>query len=501
MTYLLGIDLGTSSVKVALFASDSLRLLATADREYPVNHPRPGYAEQDPQTWWQAVVQAIHAVLKGSEPDRVKAIGVDGQMHGLVCLGSDYTPVHPAIIWADARVDDEIEQLTTLQKSSAATMPGLPAAGFAATSALWLSHYQADVLQRTHVALCPKDYIRLRLTGLVGTDPSDASATWLFDIAAADWAADVVSFCGLKQEQLPRIRPSAQIFAGLSASAAKALDLEAGIPVVTGSADLPAQALGHGLIDPGTALVTVGTGGQVISPLGSLQSGLAPSVYIFQHNVPGRWYAQAAILAGGLALRWLRDVLGLAARPDAYKYLSELAADVPAGAEGLLFLPYLAGERTPHLDAAASGVFLGLRLHHRTGHLVRAVMEGVGFALRECLSLVAPHAAQVTLSGGVTQSPTWCQILADIFGQPIQIAPRDLPRACFGSAILAGVGSGIYGDVREMLRKRAEPKTSIEPHGAEAYSERYEQYQRIYPLLQDEMHLLQAQMDFRPRLV
>jgi xylulokinase len=238
-------------------------------------------------------------------------------------------------------------------------------------------------------------------------------------------------------------------------------------------------------------LVTVGSGGQVIAPLLLLTANQSQSLYIFQHNVPGRWYAQAAILAGGMALRWLRDLLGLAARPDAYAYLSDLAAKVPAGAEGLLFLPYLAGERTPHLDPAASGVFLGLRLHHQAGHLARAVMEGVGFALKECLLLISSATGLVTLSGGITRSATWCQILADIFGQPIHVAPANVPRACLGSAILAGVGSGVYRDFREALARRAETTTAIEPTAAEKYRERFDQYRRLYPLLQDEMHHLQ----------
>lgn len=492
MSYLIGIDLGTSSVKAALLASDSLRLIATADREYPVYHPRPGYAEQDPDEWWQAVVGAVRDLLHGRNPHDIQAIGLDGQMHGLVCLGSDYKPVHPAIIWADARTGAEIDQLAALRQMSKAMLPGPPAAGFAATSALWLRQNRPSVLEQTQAILLPKDFVRLQLTSLLGTDPSDAASAWLFDIRTESWAADIVSYCGLQLNQMPPVMPSAQVAGGLAETAARAMGLPSGIPVAAGCADLPAQALGHGVIDPGMALVTVGTGGQAISPLDAFPLDPPENLYIFQHAVPGRWYVQAAILSAGLSLRWLRDLLGMTAQGDAYEKLSALASAVPAGAEGLIFIPYLAGERTPHIDARAAGLFLGLRLHHQAGHLARAVMEGVGFALKQCLDLVASDTAEVILSGGITQSETWPQILADIWDRPIQIPTEDVPRACLGAAILAGVGAGAYADVREALRARVERVTPIYPQAPEQYTLRYDQYLRLYPLLKDEMHQLTA---------
>ena len=202
MTYLLGIDLGTSSVKVALFETHNLGLIATADRQYPVHHPQPGCAEQDPQEWWQAVVGAVRAVLHGRNPRHVQAIGLDGQMHGLVCLDSGHKPLHPAIIWADARAKEEQKQLAALRQTAAATLPGPPAAGFAAASALWLKRHRPAILEQTHVVLLPKDTIRLRMTGLLGADPSDAAGTWLFDIKKGDWAPEIVAFCGLRLQQL-----------------------------------------------------------------------------------------------------------------------------------------------------------------------------------------------------------------------------------------------------------------------------------------------------------
>ncbi|MEJ2753746.1 MAG: FGGY-family carbohydrate kinase, partial [Chloroflexota bacterium] len=302
-------------------------------------------------------------------------------------------------------------------------------------------------------------------------------STWLFDIATAAWAPEIVAYCGLRLDQMPPITPSAQVIGGLVEEAAGALGLPSGIPVVSGCADLPAQALGHGVVDPGTALVTVGSGGQAISPLAALPQEPPADLFIFQHALPGRWYVQAAILSAGLSLRWLRDLLGLAGQRDAYERLSDLASAVPPGAEGLLFLPYLAGERAPYLDARASGLFFGLRLHHQAGHLVRAVMEGVAFALKQCLELVAADA-------------DWRQILADIWARPVQVPDEELPRACMGSAVLAGVGVGIYASANDALQKHAELLTTIKPQSPQQYTHRYEQYLRLYPLLKSEMHQL-----------
>lgn len=491
MTTLLGIDLGTSSVKVTLFDSGTLQLIASAAQEYPVYHPRPGYAEQSPADWWRALVTAVRTVTR-SAAGPVAAIGLSGQMHGLVCLDEALTPAYPAVIWADTRATAEVTELAAFQPAGQITLPGPPAAGFAAATARWLTHHAPDVLARTRVCLQPKDVMRYRLTGLLSSEPSDASATWLYDIAAGDWATAVAGFCGLRADQLPSIQPSAAPAGALTQAAAVELGLAAGIPVVAGSADLPAQALGHGIVNPTTTLVTVGTGGQVFTPRAAPEPDPTGRTYLFQHNLPGRWYAQAAILSGGLSLRWLRDLLGLRDQPDAYAHLSALAAAVPAGADGLLFLPYLAGERTPHMDPAASGLFLGLRLHHTAGHLARAVMEGVGFALRECLALAGTADTRILLSGGVTQSATWCQILADCWGRPVEMATRDLPRACLGAAILAGMGADIFGSALDAHGRLREATTRIEPNAATAarYADRFARYQHLYPLLRTEMHRL-----------
>ena len=492
INYLLGIDLGTSSIKAALFEAATLQMIGSAGHEYPVQHPFPGYAEQDPAAWWAGAVQAVRAVMEQARGGQVLGIGLAGQMHGLVCLDKNNKALCPAIIWADSRSAAEVAELAAFQVDCPALLPGPPGAGFAAASALWLSRHRPQILSQTQTILSPKDYLRLRLSGRAATDPSDASGTWLFDLATSSWAPQVVARCGLRMEQMPPVLASTAVSGYLTPAAAQELGLPAGIPVINGSADTPAQALAHNCIDPGSVLVSVSSGGWLFQPRLSAQPDPAGRLHQYRHNVPGRWFDEPSILSGGLSLRWLRDLLGLSDRPDAFSTLSSLAAAVAPGSDGLLFLPYLAGERSPHMDAQAAGLFLGLRLHHQPGHLARAVMEGVGFALKACLNLVDTGEAQITLTGGVTQSAVWPQILADIWERPLTIALEELPRACLGAAILAGVGIGLYQDVQEATAVRSEPSTTIQPNQNPLYRERFAQFQRLYPLLKEEMHHLSS---------
>lgn len=490
--YLLGIDLGTSSVKAALFEAADGRLLSQGAASYSVQQPQPGFAEQYPGDWWAGLLQAVKDVMSHAAADKMAGIGLSGQMHGLVCLDKNQQALQPAIIWADGRSVAELKALRDLQNNVSATMPGPPAAGFAAASALWLHRQQPQILQQTRMILCPKDYVALRLTGNAGTDASDASATWLFDVVQGAWAAEVIEFCGLNMAQMPAVGGSSAVRGHLTDEAASALGLAAGIPVVGGSADLAAQALGHGILDSDDWLVTVGTGGQVIRPVRQPAPDQDGRYYVFQHALPHTYYAQAAILSAGLSLRWLSETLGFAGRADAFAQLSNLAEQVPPGAEGLIFLPYLAGERSPLMDAQAAGLFLGLGLHHGPGHLARAVMEGVGFALKECMALLGDGDSPVTLSGGAAQSAVWPDILAAIWGRALLISEDDLPRACWGAAILAGVGVGLYRDEREGTAVRQERMRLIEPRPHAIYQSHFEQYQRLYPLLKDEMHMLRG---------
>jgi xylulokinase len=500
VTYLLGIDIGTSSVKALVLDAETRRPLSSAQQEYPLHQPQPGCAEQNPDDWWRATVYTVRNAVADAEIDTsaIRGIGFSGQMHGCVCLDRHAWPMRPAIIWADTRSTTQCDQLRRRTEDSeiARHAAGPPAAGFMATTLMWLSQHEPETIANTHAVILPKDYIRLCMTGEIATDVSDAAGTWLFDITAGRWSNWLLDLCVLEPRYLPRILHSSDVAGTLLSSAAEELGLPPGIPVVAGCADQPAVCLAYGLYNPGTVLTAIGTGGQVVHPLARPLTDPALRFHTMNHAVPQRWYALAAILSAGLSLRWLRDLLGLKSRPDAYEYLSALAADVSPGAEGLLFLPYLAGERTPHMDPQASGAFIGLRLHHHAGHLARAVMEGVALAMSECLSLITSLAAnekplRVIVSGGASRSPVWRKIQADIYNCPLLIAPGD-NHACIGASLLAGIGSGLYSSIDDACAQLPRPTLEVWPDSANAefYLQRSEIYRQLYSQLKDSMHRL-----------
>lgn len=489
MSFLIGIDLGTTQIKSIVLEADSARVLAAAEREQTIQQPRPGWAEQNPADWWAAAAATVREAVaaSGIDPAAIAGIGLSGQMHGTVLLGADGAPLRPAIIWADTRSRPQVDDLLAAGIPALARVaPGRPAAGFMGPTLKWLAEHEPETLARTRAAVQPKDALRWMLTGEIGSEPSDAAATWLFDVARGEWSAALAELCAIDPGLLPPVRASWAVAGPLTPAAAEESGLPPGIPVVHGAADLPAQALGYGLRAPGTALLTVGTGGQVFHPLAAPRIDPDLRFYVFNHAAGG-WYAQAAILAAGLALRWLRDVLGASDFP----HLSALAEAVPPGAEGLIFLPYLAGERTPHMDPAARGAFVGLRLHHGSGHLARAVMEGVAFALADCLDLAAADAGQIIASGGATKSPVWRQILADVLGRPLALG-AGANHACVGAALLAGVGAGVYPDLAAACALLPQVSTVIAPDPARAafYAERRAVYRGLYGTLRKDMHAL-----------
>ena len=495
---LLGIDIGTSSVKAALFDPETGAAVASAGREYPIHKPAPDRAEQNPEDWWRAAAAVTQQIIEQSGRREVRGIGLCGQMHGVTLLGKDRQPLHPAIMWADQRSAAECLELIDLLGAEryAKTAGTLPAAGFMVATLLWLKKHAPALLDRTQAVVLPKDYVRLKLTGEIASDASDAAATALFDISAKAWSAEIIRGAGLPDGIFPPILDSQAVAGELTREAAAALGLTAGIPVVVGCADQPAQGLGNGISAPGKASVSVSSGGQVVTPiLPSGEIATDPRLHVFNHAIPGMWYILGAILSAGLSLRWLRHLCGMdALGAAAYAQFSAEAASVPAGAAGLVFLPYLTGERTPIMDANARGGFIGLSAYHERGHLARAVMEGVAFALRQALEIsleLGGEAEAVIATGGGMESVVWRQIMADTLGLPLQKSLTS-GQSELGAALLAGVGVGVYGSFEEAAQQMRHYDTPTEPNAAnrERYDELYAVYSGLYPTLKADLHRL-----------
>ena len=498
MSHLLGLDLGTSSAKAMLFNPNTRRPVAVAGHEYPVNKPAPNHAEQDPETWWQAIVNIVRRVTAQAQHPPITAISFSGQMHGTVLLNAQNQPLHPAIIWADQRSAAECTQLIdTLGREKYAALTGtLPAVGFMGPTLLWLARHQPDLLAQARHVVLPKDYIRLKMTGKIATDVSDAASTAIFNIHRNTWADAILQHVDLPPEILPPVLASTAVAGQLTPHAAEELGLQAGIPIIAGCADQPAQAIGNGIIAPGKASVTTGSGGQVFTPLSPSNGPLPtdPRLHVFNHAVPNMWYGMGAILSAGLSLRWLRDLTGLQHNPNAYATLSAEAADVPPGANGLIFLPYLSGERTPHMDPLARGSFIGLTHYHQRGHLARAVMEGVAMALRQALEinlLLGGRVEIIIAAGGGAESAVWRQIQADVFGLPLRQSLLG-EQASVGAALLAGVGAGVYANLEEACVGVVEygPITSPDEVTHSRYNELYVRFTELYPRLREDFHWL-----------
>jgi xylulokinase len=498
MTTLLSIDIGTSSAKAILFDPDSRRILAAAGHEYPIHKPAPDRAEQTPDHWWEAAVTTTQQVIAQAGRHDVIAIGLCGQMHGVTLLDENTQPVGESIIWADQRsAEDGAAVARRMGEATYTAIAGtMPAAGFMVSTLAWLLANDPAPLERARHIVLPKDYVRLRLTGEIATDPSDAAATGLFDVARNGWSDAIIEAVGAPRGIFPSVVESAKVAGQLTASAAELLGLQAGIPVVTGCADQPAQGIANGLIAPGQTSVTTGSGGQVFTPLTVTDGKLPtdPRLHVFNHAVPGMWYILGAILTAGLALRWLRDTTGLNGRPDAYPILSAEAADIPPGADGLIFLPYLAGERTPHMDALARGSFIGLGYHHTRGHLARAVMEGVTFALRQTLEIsqsLGQPVESIIAAGGAMESDVWRGIQADVFGLPLRKTLVG-EQTCLGAALLAGIGAGVYSGFDEACASVAQQGALTEPSARRhtRYDELYAHFLELYPRLREDFHRL-----------
>ena len=500
MVYLVGVDVGTSATKV-LIIDELGKLVSNASHEYPISSPRPNYAEQDPEWWWHAVKASIKEALTSSkvDPSRISAIGLSGQMHGSVLLRKDGKPLRPAIIWPDKRSSSQcIEFYQRIGREKVADIVCNPVMqGFMGPSLLWVSENEPSIFNQIFKVLPPKDYVRFKLTGLFATDTSDASATLLFDVRTRQWSQYLLSQLGISREIFVKVFESTEVTGKISAEASEATGLPRGIPVIAGGGDSPVGAVGCGAIKQGIVSSNIGTGGQIFVTSEEFKVEPEHRIHTFCHAVPGKWYLQGAILSAGLSLRWFRDNFAQLEKSvealcdiDSYDLLSKEAELAEPGCKGLIFLPYLMGERSPHMDSNARGGFFGLTFEHGRSHFIRAVMEGVVYALRDCLEIfkgLGIKTEKVIARGGGSRSALWRQIQADIFNAEV-VKTEVEEEAAFGAALLAGIGVNVYHDFEEACEIALRLVSSQSPNEqrVKVYEEFYRKvYRNLYPTLRN----------------
>ena len=487
-SFLLGIDLSTTTAK-ALLTDTAGRVLGVGSTRLNLSTPRPLWSEQDPQEWWQASAASIRQVLEetGVDPAHIAAVGLTGQMHGLVLLGAEGQVLRPAILWNDQRTAAECNQIRErIGKERLIQITGNDAlTGFTAPKILWVQNNEPQVFAQARHVLLPKDYIRYRLTGEFAMDKADGSGTILFDLKARQWSSEVLTALGLPAEWFPPTFEGPEFTGRITPEAAALTGLRAGTPVAAGGGDQAAQAVGVGAVQPGVIALTVGTSGVVFAA--TPQAWVEPQgrLHAFCHAAPGLWHLMGVMLSAAGSLQWYHDTLA----PDmSFEALLEEAAAVPAGSEGLQFLPYLSGERTPHPDPLARGAFIGMTLRHTRGHLTRAVLEGVAFGLKDSFELIRAAGLgqihQVRASGGGTKGALWRQILADVLETEL-VEINTSEGGAFGAALLAGVGAGFWPDVQAACDATIQLTRRTPPNPAHfaAYRESYAVFGSLYPSL------------------
>jgi xylulokinase len=486
----LGLDIGTSGVKAILVARDG-DVLASGTSPLQLSTPQPGWAEQDPELWWHATIAATRDLLAQKPDADVGAIGISGQMHSSVFLDAKGAVIRPALLWCDGRTTPECREITVRAGGEQVlrdwvSNPALE--GFTLPKVLWLRNHEPQAFARLDKVLLAKDFIRYRLTGALATEPSDASGTLMFSPTRMRWSNELLNAVNLSASLLPDVGGSAERLGQVSAQAAALTGLRAGVPVVGGGADNACGAAGVGAVTPGEAVSSWGTSGTVLAPTAAPMVDPKLRAHTFCHVLPDVWYVMGVVLSAGGAFAWYRDQFARElARESADAKLNEEAAQVPAGAEGVTFLPYLQGERTPHRDASVRGALVGLSLAHSRAHVSRAVLEGVCFALRDSLAIlqelnIAP--SHLLLTGGGARSSFIRQLQAEVFGLPVTTVNREEGPA-YGAALLAAVGAGAYADLPEAARATLQrgPLEAPDRGAHEKYEEPYQRYRALYPAL------------------
>jgi len=492
--YYIGIDIGTSSVKALLIDSGG-RVIKTSVPEYSFQTPKPLWAEADPLDWWEATQQAIKELLLKVQSSEIAGIGLTGQMHGMVAMNKEGSVLRPCIMWNDQRSHLECDEITERvgQKKilSITGNPVLP--GFTAPKILWTQKNEPDLFALIDKVVLPKDFIRYKLTGSFFSDVSDASGTSLLDVGKRTWSQEMFDCMGWPISWMPEVTESTEVSAKISAEAATLTGLLEGTPVVAGGGDCAAQAVGSGIVEEGKVSVTLGTSGVVFAQSDEYRVEPNGKLHAFCHAVPGKWHVMGVMLSAAGSFQWYKNQFGMEEQriekeggANAYETLTKEAQQVIAGSEGLFFLPYLSGERTPHPDPYARGCFIGMSLRHQKKHHTRAVLEGVSYGLNDSLSMMKElgvNPNEIILSGGGSRSALWKQMLADIFATPCAMV-NALEGAAYGAAILAAVGVGGFGTVQEACSSFIQKIETVDPGpNLETYERNYPIYKSLYPTL------------------
>jgi len=492
MGYLLGLDIGTSGVKALLISVEG-KIISSKTVSYPLTTPHSGWAEQSPSDWWEATVKVIRETVSSNSinSSEIKGISLSGQMHSSVFLDRQMEVIRPAILWSDTRTSEQCKEIYTKVGGLNQLIPYVsnPALeGFTAPKILWLKENEPENYQKVKYILLPKDYIRYRLTGELFTEVSDAAGTLLFEVIKKRWSTSLLEKLEIKQDLLPPVLNSFDLAGKITKKVAEQTGLKFGTPVVAGGADNACGAVGSGITEEGRVMVSIGSSGVVLAQTNNPQADQEGRIHLFNHACPDSWYMMGVTLSAGMSYEWLQKKLFNNILD--YSKLDQLAEEIEPGSEGLIFLPYLYGERTPHNDAHARGVYFGISGKHDQRHFVRAVLEGVTFALKDSLELIKDKGVkikEIRAIGGGAKSRVWQQILADILGEEINLLNVEEGPA-FGAALIAGVGVGVYNNFAEAVNRIVKVKKTIAPgiQNTKKYNHYYQLYKKLYYSLKED---------------